>query len=271
VVYYGHDLHFARMERQAELTGDARLGWAAQAMRKREVAIWRQVDLSLYPSREEADVVRAMAPDAAVGAVSPYAFSQFGAVPEGVVPEGVVPEGAGIIFVGGFGHPPNIDAALWFAEAVFPAVRAAVPEAHLSIVGSNPSAEVRALAGEGISVRADVSDAELARIYAAARVSVVPLRCGAGVKLKVVEALREGVPLVTTSTGAQGLPGIEALVPVTDDPAVFAASVIARLTDDALWRSASASQVAYAREAFSVDVMARALLGAFGLKAPVAA
>ena len=261
VVYYGHDLHFARMERQAALTNDAGLGWAAQAMRRREMAIWRQVDLSLYPSEDEAAALRAMVPEAAAASVTPYAFDRFGAARS-------PPHGTEVVFVGGFAHPPNIDAAVWFAEAVFPAIQAAVPGAHLSIVGSNPSAGVRALAGDAISIRADVPDAELARIYAAARVSVVPLRCGAGVKLKVVEALREGVPLVTTSTGAQGLPGIDAVVPVTDEAAAFAAAVVERLEDDALWRQASAAQLAYARTAFSVDVMASQLLAAFGLSQP---
>jgi GT2 family glycosyltransferase len=264
VVYYGHDLHFARMERQSALTNDIRLGWAAQAMRRREAAIWRQADLSLYPSRDEADAVRAMVPEAAADHVSPYAFDRFGA-------DRSPPDGTEVIFVGGFGHPPNIDAAIWFVEAVFPLVQAAVPGAHLSIVGSNPSAEVQALASASTSIRPNVSDEELAGIYAAARVSVVPLRAGAGVKLKVVEALREGVPLVTTSTGAQGLPGVEAIVPVTDQAAEFATAVVARLTDDALWHQASAAQIAYARRSFSTDVMARQLLGAFGIKAPLLA
>ena len=79
-----------------------------------------------------------------------------------------------------------------------------------AIAGSNPPADVQALARDAISVRANVSDAELRELYRTARVAAVPLRYGAGVKLKVVEALREGLPLVTTSIGAQGMPGLGA-------------------------------------------------------------
>ena len=199
VVYYGHDLHFRRMRQQAEVTHDDRLRRAADAMLQRERQIWRQADLSLYPSEEEAAIAAELQPDAAIASVLPYGFDRFGV-------ERDAPASQEIIFVGGFGHPPNQDAAVWFAADVLPLVRAEVPGARLSIIGSNPTSTVRALAGDGITVAANVSDAELAAAYARARVAVVPLRCGAGVKLKVVEALRDGVPLVTTPVGAQGLP-----------------------------------------------------------------
>ncbi|HVY14403.1 MAG TPA: glycosyltransferase [Rhodopila sp.] len=258
IVYYGHDLHFARMLRQAALTGDPRLRVAAEAMRQREIALWRRVDLSLYPSEDEARKARRLEPSAAIAGVSPYAFDRFG-------PERPPSPNAEVLFVGGFGHAPNEDAALWFADAVLPAIRMAVPSALLRIVGSNPTAPVRALHGGGVSVHPNVSDAALAGFYQAARVAVVPLRCGAGVKLKVVEALREGVPLVTTTTGAQGLAGIEDVVAVCDDAQAFSEAVVARLIDDGLWRRASAVQVAYARRHFSRAAMRAGLLPAFGL------
>lgn len=255
IVYYGHDLHHCRMAAQAALAGDQRLRLAAEAMRRREVAIWRQADLSLYPSDEEAAAARALAPQAAIAAVTPYAFDRF---PDPRTP----PTGADIVFVAGFAHPPNEDAALWFARAVLPLIRTAVPAARLVIAGAAPPPTVRALAGEGIAVPGALSAAALAALYAAARVAVVPLRCGAGVKLKSVEALHAGLPLVTTSVGAQGLPDLPAAV--HDDPAAFAAAVIARLGDDALWRQASAAQIAYARARFSLAAVRETLLPAFG-------
>ena len=77
IVYYGHDLHFQRMQRQADLAGDERLLRAAQHMRDRERAIWRQADLSLYPSQDEAEAAAALQPDAAIGMIVPYFFDQF--------------------------------------------------------------------------------------------------------------------------------------------------------------------------------------------------
>ena len=113
---------------------------------------------------------------------------------------------------------------------------------------------------------ANVSDIELSAAYARARVAVVPLRCGAGVKLKVVEALREGVPLVTTPVGAQGLPGIWQVVAVREEPAPFAAAVVALLLDDAAWARSCSAQLTFARSRFSGDAMEVTLLDALGIK-----
>ncbi len=260
IVYYGHDLHFARMRRQADLTGDPRLRTAAEAMRHRERAVWRHADLSLYPSQDEALEAARLEPKAAIAAITPYAFDRFG-------PERLPPPQPEVMFVGGFGHPPNEDGAIWFTEAVLPLIRVALPAVRLRIVGSNPTDRVRALARDGVTVHANVSDTELDSRYAAARVAVVPLRCGAGIKLKVVEALRDGVPLVTTTTGAQGLGGLDTVVAVTDDARAFAAAVIARLTDDDLWQRANRAQIDYARHRFSRTAMADQLLPVFGLAA----
>src|SRR4051794_7524697 len=256
VVYYGHDLHFSRMRRQAQTLGDDRLTRAAALMEQRERKLWRQVDLSLYPCAEEADIARALQPESRFSSVVPYGFE---AGRQSRQPT----TGHEIIFVGGFAHPPNEDAAIWFATEVLPLIRAQVPAAHLSIIGSNPTTQVRAL-GEmsGVTVTANVPDKALAVAYGAARVSVVPLRCGAGVKLKVVEALREGLPLVTTPTGVQGLPGLWQVVPVETDPARFAAGVLRLLTDDAAWAAQSAAQQAFADLRFSDSAMAESLLTA---------
>ena len=109
-----------------------------------------------------------------------------------------------------------------------------------------PPAGVQALAGDAISVRANVSDAELRALYRTARVAAVPLRYGAGVKLKVVEALREGLPLVTTSIGAQGLPGLDDVAAIHDEPAAFADACLQLLTDGIAWAECSTAQVEYA-------------------------
>jgi glycosyltransferase involved in cell wall biosynthesis len=135
----------------------------------------------------------------------------------------------------------------------------------VNIVGSNPTARVRDLAGEAVRVHANVPAAELAAWYRRARVAIVPLNFGAGVKLKVVEALREGLPLVTTPVGAQGLPGLEAVVDVRDTSAGIAEATIALLRDDALWLTRNAGQIAYARTRFTEDALRKSLLQAAGM------
>jgi GT2 family glycosyltransferase/SAM-dependent methyltransferase len=258
LAYYGHDLHGARLRRQAAATGDDTLREAADATERQERDIWRRVDTVLYPSPDEAEAAAALEPGVAAHAVIPYAFAEFGSLE-------APPAGEAILFVAGFGHPPNEDAALWCAAEIFPRIAAARPGARLQIVGSNPTEKVRALAGGGISIAANVSDAELAAFYAAARVAIVPLRYGAGVKLKVVEALARGLPLVTTSSGAQGCDGLERVIAVHDDPAAFADAVIRLLGDDAAWRSSAERQLDYARSRFSEDALRERLLQASGL------
>jgi GT2 family glycosyltransferase len=264
VVYYGHDLHFRRMRDQAAVSpeGDARseLLRAAGTMETRERAIWRRSDGVLYPSEDEAAQVRALEAAVDARAVTPYAYEHF-------ADEAVVDGRGDLLFVAGFAHPPNVDAARWLVEAIMPKVWAVRPDARLSLVGSNPTAEVLALAGERVEVTGFVDDAELQRRYAHARVAVVPLRYGAGVKSKVVEALQQGLPLVTTSVGAQGLPGVEATCAVADDEAALAEHLLQLLADDAAWRSQSRLGAAYARAHFSRDTLRTQLASALGIAA----
>ncbi len=264
VVYYGHDLHFRRMDAQAERSADKGQKRAAEGMRARETAIWRAVDVVLYPSEEEAAIVRRFAPAANARAVVPYAFA-------GAPVSRDPPEVPWIVFVAGFGHPPNAEGAAWFARDVLPAIVARVPDAKLAIVGSNPSAAVQALRGPHVSLFADVSDIELTAWYGRARVAVVPLLTGAGVKLKTVEALWHGVPAVMTPVGAQGLPDLGGVARIEARPDRFAAAVCALLEDDAAWRHQSQAQAAYARARFGVPAQTRSLLVAMDLQAPAPA
>jgi glycosyltransferase involved in cell wall biosynthesis len=124
----------------------------------------------------------------------------------------------GIVFVAGFAHPPNVDAAKWLVQVIMPVVRARWGgRPHLWLVGSNPAPEIEQLAGDDVTVTGYVSDERLLEFYRSARVAIVPLRVGAGMKGKVIEALHYGIPLVTTPVGAQGLNGLESVVPVSSD------------------------------------------------------
>lgn len=258
VVFYGHDLHFRRMAMEAQVLGgvDAK---QVKAMEQLERSAWRKSDVVLYPSRAEADDVAALEPRVDARAIAAYAFESF------VRPIGADGR-AGLIFVAGFGHPPNVDAAKWLVEQVMPHVWQRHPQLRLSLVGSKPTDEVVALAGPQVEVTGYVDDQELSRRYRQARVAVVPLRFGAGIKGKVVEALQQGLPLVTTSVGAQGLAGVEAVCDVADDAERIARDIVALVEDDALWLQRANGGVDYVASRFSRDAMHGALLGALGLK-----
>jgi O-antigen biosynthesis protein len=256
IVYYGHDLHFARLRQQSGLTGNAAARVEADQMERAERRVWRGADLSLYPSDDERDTVMAMVPDAALGSIVPYCFSHF-------TERGVPPANSEILFVAGFAHPPNVDAALWFVREILPWIRARRPDVRVVLAGSNPTSQVRDLAGPGLEVTGFLSDAELTARYASARLAVVPLRFGAGVKLKVVEALREGLPLVTTPVGVQGLDGLSDIIPVHDQPEAFASAVLRLLEDGAAWTRQSRAQTEFVRQRFSEAAMRDSLFGAF--------
>jgi GT2 family glycosyltransferase/SAM-dependent methyltransferase len=258
VVFYGHDLHHMRMRMEPGAGGDATKSAAAAAMEANERRIWRAVDAVLYPCEEEAAEVRRLEPRVVARSVPPYALP---APP----PVRTTPPAAtgGVVFVAGFAHPPNVDAARWFVGEVFPRIRAVHPGVPLTLIGSHPAKSVRSLAGEGVTVTGFVTDEQLEQYYATARVAVCPLRFGAGVKLKVVEAMHHGVPLVTTPIGAQGLNGVDAVCDVAADAASFAAAVVRLLGDDALWLARAEAQSAYVATRFSPEAMRDALVAAF--------
>ena len=129
---------------------------------------------------------------------------------------------------------PNGDGLTWFARDVLPFVVDQVPWVRVLVTGGGVPAEMDALAGPNLVFLGHVRD--LAAAHNAARVVIVPIRYGAGVKLKTIDALLSGVPLVSTTAGIEGVPlarGDE--VDVTDDPTTFASAVIRLLLEDEYW------------------------------------
>ena len=254
-VYYGHDLHFRRMQREADLNGDATMRADSGRMAAREKDVWLQVDLVLYPSDDEAQDAMSLAEGVHARAITPYGYREF--------VDDARPDGrADVLFVAGFGHPPNVDAAKFLVEEIMPIVWQMRPDVRLMLVGSNPTAEVKALDSERVAVTGYVDDPTLARLYRQSRVAVVPLRYGAGIKSKVVESLQQGLPLVTTTTGAQGLPDLANAADVSDAPHVLAQALLTLLADDVRWRERSQAGAAYARDRFSMETLRTQLVSA---------
>lgn len=249
IIYYGHDLHFLREYREYELTGDIQ--------KKRDSDYWKSIEFSLmekaavsyYPSYVEEEAIHAVKPELPVKAITAYVYETFLDHPDMDFEKR-----EGLLFVGGFAHPPNADAVLWFAREVYPLIRKNL-NVPFYIVGSKVTDEIRALEepGNGIVVKGFVTEEELARLYAESRLVVVPLRYGAGVKGKVVEAIYNGAAIVTTSVGAEGIPDAEQVMKVADEPEAFAAAVTGLYGDaDALKAMSQATQ-SYIRDHFSVD------------------
>lgn len=259
-VFYGHDLHFERLQREYDLNPSPSLKKEIDHFYALENAVWKKMDVVLYPSHEEAESVKRIAPTVNAAAVCPYVYENLDRYSQR---SPVVSNK--IIFVAGFGHPPNTDAAVWFVRDIFPLIKQQQPDAVLYLIGSRPTEQVLQLQSASVHVTGYVSDEALAEHYASARVAVVPLRFGAGVKNKVVEAMAYGVPLVTTEVGVQGLPGADDIIPVTTDAHVFASSVTALMNRDEYWQRVSVAGNSYVGEHFSQGAMQATLQYAFAV------
>jgi O-antigen biosynthesis protein len=193
-----------------------------EVRKRKELAVYEAADLVLVVSAEDAASLTAD------GITTERLF-----VPNIVTPQARSPARRSneLLFIGGFRHPPNVQGIRWFVSEVYPLVRARVPDVRLKIVGSDAPAEIRALgASPGVDVLGFVEDTRA--VLDCAAVSVAPLLFGAGMKGKVTEALSFGVPVVTTSVGAQGLGAASQIhLMIADRAEEFADAVVQCLRD----------------------------------------
>jgi glycosyltransferase involved in cell wall biosynthesis len=160
--------------------------------------VWRRFERLIVFTDRDAAGIHAIAPDlAARTRVNPFGVAL------GTPPDRALEEDDHLLFVGGFRHGPNVDAARWLVQAIFPDIRARRPGARLTIVGADPPPAVRALASAAVSVTGFVPD--VAPFMERAAVVLAPLRQGAGMRVKVLQALASGKAVVTTPLGAEGL------------------------------------------------------------------
>jgi sugar transferase (PEP-CTERM/EpsH1 system associated) len=138
-----------------------------------------------------------------------------------------------LLFVGKMNYHPNVDGAIFFCQEVFPLIKQQIPDAKLLIVGSEPRDSVQALASEDVTVTGFVES--VVPYYQQALVSVVPLRSGGGTRLKILESMALGRPVVSTSLGCEGLKVTqEENILIADTPADFVTQTVRLLRDEAL-------------------------------------
>ena len=240
------DLHFLRERRGAELAADSAGLRAAERTRQRELAIMAATDITLLVSAAEREVLRIEAPEVQVELLSN--LHEVGIDAPGWA------ERRDVVFVGGFGHPPNADAMQWFIGEVFPRIHARLPQLHFHCIGADVPESLRGLAAlqPGVTVHGHVPD--LAPFMDGCRVAVAPLRFGAGVKGKVNLSMAHGQPVVATTCAVEGMhlrDGQDVLV--ADDATAFANAVMQLHEDEALWMRLSANGLHNVAEHFSLD------------------
>jgi glycosyltransferase involved in cell wall biosynthesis len=157
-----------------------------------------------------------------------------------------------LMFIGGFWHQPNEDAVCYFVDEILPLVRREQPDVIFHIIGSNMSNRVHALASAAVRTHGYVEDPT--PYFTGCRVFVAPLRYGAGMKGKIGHSMSHGLPVVTTSIGAEGIglvDGETALI--ADDPASFASAVVRLYADETLWTGLAERSWAFVAEHFSEE------------------
>ncbi len=188
---------------------------------------YREYDTGVVVAERDAAVIRRLCPQLSVR----------------VIPNGVNPDFLGfqtaqpteafrLVFTGTLDYEPNVDAVLWFTQQILPLIRRDIPAAQFHVIGRNPAPRIRELSSQTSNVTVTGFVPDLRPTLAAAAVYVCPLRLGAGLKNKLLEAMAMGMAIVTTTEGASGNAGRDGQhFLVADDPASFAAAVVTLLRD----------------------------------------
>ena len=244
------DLHYLREERAAALEGKPDLLRHAARTKAQELKLMRECDVTLVVSSVEQELLRKELPQARIEVLSNVHEIHGCRVP--------YERRRDLVFVGGFQHPPNIDAVNWFVSEVMPLLRAQGESLRLHVIGSKVPSAVLQLACDDVSVHGFVPD--ISPYMDSCRLSVAPLRYGAGVKGKVNMAMSYGLPVVATGVAIEGMhvrPGTDIMV--ADTAGEFASAIRNAYEDATLWKSLSDNGLANVRQHFSFDAAREAL------------
>ncbi|MEA9733659.1 glycosyltransferase [Xanthomonas campestris pv. raphani] len=240
------DLHYLRERRGAELAGDANLLRSAERTRLRELEIMAATDVTVLVSAAEQAQLHADAPQIRTALLSNLHEVAGSGQP--------FAQRRDLVFVGGFRHPPNVDAVQWFISAIFPLVRAQLPEVVFHCIGADVPAALQLLADEtpGVQLHGHVPD--LVPYMDTLRIAVAPLRFGAGVKGKINLSMAHGQPVVGTTCAVEGMhlhDGED--VCVADEADAFAAAIVRLYQDAALWQRLADNGLRNVAQHFSLD------------------
>jgi GT2 family glycosyltransferase/glycosyltransferase involved in cell wall biosynthesis len=255
IVFDTVDLMYLRLERQAELEGSAARRAEAARSKVIELELCANADLVFVVSPVEAELLSQHLPPGKIALVSNI---------HALYPSKTnISHRRGLMFVGGFQHPPNVDAVEFFLDEVLPLVVRRLPDLEVHIVGSNMPASLQARGGDHVHMHGYVP--ELDELYARIRLTIAPLRYGAGVKGKVNQSMAHGVPVVATTAASEGMYLVhEHDVLIADDAVAFAHAIIRLHEDEALWLRISQEGTRNIENHFSFAAVKRELFRSLG-------
>jgi glycosyltransferase involved in cell wall biosynthesis len=239
------DVASLRAERELAVTGSSSLGSPVR-LRNRELRVMREADATIAVSEREAEIIRRL--DHRVETV---VLPNVHDLRRREAPE--FHQRSDLLFVANLEHAPNRDAVLWFARDVLPLIRKR-RDVKLNVVGAGATRALISDCGEYVHFHGWIREVE--PHFDRARVGVVPLRYGAGVKGKLGQALALGLPTVTTTVGAEGMDiidGVDALI--RDDSRGFADAVLQLYEDADVWDRVCERGLAAAAERWSSTAM----------------
>lgn len=242
IIFDTVDLHYLREERLAELEDSLTLRRVAEQTKRAEFSIIRQSDATLVVSPVEQEVLSKELPDSRIRILSNIHPLHGRRV--------TYEQRKDIFFVGGFQHPPNVDAMHWFVNDIWPLIHQEMPEVTFHLIGSKAPDSIRKLSADGVTVHGFVDD--ITPYLDNCRLAVAPLRYGAGVKGKVNMSMSYGQPVVATPMASEGMyarHGEQLLI--ADNAQAFAESVIRLYRDEALWTSLSDAGLENVKQHFS--------------------
>ena len=246
IIFNTVDLHHLRQEREAAVTGSTEMAGLAKQMKETEFDLMRKCDMTIVISEAEAPLLRQQ--DASLRlTVMPFMREIPGC-------KCSFSERKDIVFIGGFEHLPNIDSVEYFVKEIWPLVRSSLPEVQFLIIGSKMPDHIKTLENHaGVVVVGFVQD--LAEYFDHCKMTVVPLRFGAGIKGKIGTSASFGVPSVATTIAVEGMGFVNGEhILVADDPATFAELVVRLYQDEPLWTRLSQSCLAKINEQYSLEM-----------------
>ncbi|MGC8638475.1 MAG: glycosyltransferase [Isosphaeraceae bacterium] len=264
VVFDTVDLHFVREDRQARIAGDHAVQSVTAPRKQQEIRLARRADLTLVVSHVEKAILEEECPGLDVQIISTIHQVDV-AEPPGFENR------RNIVFIGSFEHPPNPDAVLFFVREIFPLIQNQLRDVVFQVIGPNPPWEIEQLASPAVKILGFVP--EVKPIFDRARVSVAPLRFGAGVKGKINQSMAFGVPAIVTSIAAEGMYLVhEQNAMIADDPRAFADAVVRAYNTRDLWERLSRNGRKSVRTHFSVEAASQRvgeLMKWAGLSSPI--
>ncbi|MGB3787500.1 MAG: glycosyltransferase [Phormidesmis sp.] len=258
IIFNTVDLHFLRESREREIicghhSSSGENNSKTDSLKEKEFKIIKRADLTILISPDEETVVREQIPSAKT-AVIPIARDIPGR-------KRGFQGRQDICFLGGFSHTPNIDAVEYFVSEIWDLVREHLPDCRFIVAGSNIPDSIQRLSCENIIIEGFVP--ELHTLFERVKLSIAPLRYGAGMKGKVVSSLSFGVPVVATSIAAEGMGLTHGLdVSIANEPASFANLITQIYRSEAAWERLSQNGLDTARSKFSLDKLSPKIIGA---------